>query len=129
VPTGANGNVFVQWSAQRTRCAVIVWRITGLLSTTPVDTGSETVSGSNPLNDDIDISAGGVCVAMAYDGSTNNRTWTWSGLTEDVDATFASGRSYTGASANFAVAQSGFTVQATPSSSTSQNVFGVVSMR
>jgi hypothetical protein len=129
VPTGTSGTVAITWAAQRARCAVIVWALTGLLSTTAVDTGSEVNSGTSALNDNVDINAGGVCLAMAYDGGTGSRNWTWSGLTEVVDTTFASGRSYTGASADFASAQSGFAVQTTPSGSTTANVIGIVSLR
>jgi hypothetical protein len=129
VPTGTSGTVQITWAAQRARCAVIVWALTGLQSTTPVDTGSEVNSGSTALNDDVDISAGGVCLAMAYDSGTGSRTWTWSGLSEVIDTTFASGRSYTGGSADFATAQSGFTVQTTPSGSTTANVLSIVSLR
>jgi hypothetical protein len=129
VPTGTSGTVAVTWAAQRARCAVVVWAITGLLSTTAVDTGSEVNSGTAALNDNVDIDAGGVCLAMAYDAGTGSRTWTWSGISEVLDTTFASGRSYTGASANFASAQSGFAVQTTPSGSTTANVIGIVSLR
>jgi hypothetical protein len=129
VPTGTSGTVAVTWAAQRARCAVIVWAITGLLSTAAVATGSEVNSGTGALNDNVDINAGGVCFAMAYDAGTGGRTWTWSGLAEVIDTTFASGRSYTGASANFASAQSAFAVQTTPSGSTTANVLGMVSLR
>jgi hypothetical protein len=129
VPTATSGTVAVTWAAQRARCAVVVWALTGLLSTTAVDTGSEINSGTSPLNDNVDINAGGACLAMAYDAGTGSRNWTWSGLGEVVDTTFASGRSYTGGSANFATGQSGFTVQVAPSGSTTANVLGIVSLR
>jgi hypothetical protein len=129
VPTGTSGTVFITWAAQRARCAAVIWALTGLLSTTAVDSGSAISSGSSPLSDTVDVAAGGVCFAMAYDTGTGNRSWTWTGLTEMVDQTFASGRSYTGASAEFATAQSGLTVQAAPSGNTTANVLSIVSMR
>lgn len=129
VPTGTSGNVTISWAAQRNRCAAVIWAVTGLLSTTAVDTGSAVNSGSSPLSDTVNVSAGGVCLAMAYDGGTGSRSWTWSGVTEAVDTTFASGRSYTGALGNFATAQSGLTVQATPSGSTTANVLSIASLR
>jgi hypothetical protein len=129
VPTGTSGTVAISWAAQRARCAAVTWALTGLLSTTAVDTGSAINSGSSALSDTVNVSAGGVCLAMAYDGGTGSRTWTWSGLTESVDTTFASGRSYTGALGNFAAEQSGLTVQATPSGSTTANVLSIVSLR
>jgi len=129
VPSGTSGTIFIQWAAQRSRCAAVVWALTGLQSATAIDTGSAANSGSGALSDTIDVSAGGVAVAMAYDTGTGSRTWTWTGLTEVVDTTFASGRSYTGASANFTAGQSGLTVQAAPSGSTTANVLGIVSLR
>ncbi len=129
VPTGTSGTVAITWAAQRARCAVVVWALTGLLSTTAIDTGSEINSGTGALNDNVDVNAEGVCLAMAYDAGTGSRNWSWSGLSEVVDTTFASGRSYTGASANFASGQSGLAVQATPSGSTTANVIGIVSLR
>jgi hypothetical protein len=128
VPTGTSGAVFVQWVSQRSRCAITVWRVVGGVSTTAYDTGSEVNSGSTPLNDNVNIVEGGSCVGMVYDGGTGSRTWTWSGLTEAVDTTFASGRSYSAAAGNFASAETNRAISATPSGSTTANVLAIVSL-
>jgi hypothetical protein len=129
VPTGTTGTVAVTWGANRTRCAIVVWRVVGLVSSALDDSAQETGFGSSAGNGNIDIAAGGVALGMTSDTGTSSRTWTWSGLTESVDATYGSGRSYSAATGNFASAQTDLAVSATPSGNTSVGIFAAVALR
>lgn len=129
VPTGTSATVSVTWASTRSRCAIVVWRLVGLVSPTAYDTAQEFSFGASAGDGALDIPAGGVALGMASDSGTGGRNWTWAGLTESVDLTFGSGRSYTGATGNFASAQSGLAVSATPSGSTTSGIFAAIALR
>jgi hypothetical protein len=129
VPTGSSGTVTVDWAAQRARCAIAVWAVTGLLSSAVSDSAQESGFGSTPGNGTVNVPAGGVVLGMTYDGGTGGRTWSWSGLTEGVDASFGGGRSYSAANADFATAEAGSAVSATPSGNTTGGLFAALVLR
>ena len=129
VPTGTTGTVTVNWAAQRARCAIVIWAVTGLVSSVVAGSAQETGFGSTAGDGTINVAAGGVALGMTYDGGTANRSWTWSSLTESLDTTFGGGRSYSAANADFTTEQTSLAVSATPSGNTSGGVFGVVVLR
>lgn len=104
VPTGTSGNVVVTWSAATTKCAISVYRLLNLQSSTPTDTAGST---TDPLSVIIGVKDGGVVVAFSFGGVNGTNTWT--GLTEDADAT-ADSQCYSSASKEFIAAQSSLSI-------------------
>jgi hypothetical protein len=84
VPTHTTGDIVVTGATGATECFIMVWRLTGLLSTTPVDfvSGSQstTPSAALPLND-IATTAGGAAMVIGYNSGTvmGGVTGTWTG--------------------------------------------------
>lgn len=86
VPTGTTGDVVVTMTGTTARCAVDMYRATGLASTTPTDTANTgTVANENPQSAELDKAEGitiGVCCTNA-----SGATFTWGNLaTKDTDA-------------------------------------------
>jgi len=92
---------------------------------TPSDTaGSNT--NPNPSNT-INVVAGGCAISAVEIRSNTNRTVTWTGLTEEYDAVVGNNDdSHSGAADQFPTAQTGLTVQATPSGSVARNTLGII---
>jgi hypothetical protein len=82
VPTGTTGTVVVNYSSAASNCGIHIWAAYNLSSTTPTDTATDTVDGSN-LSTTIDVSALGIVVAVSK--KENNTTCTWTGVTERHD--------------------------------------------
>lgn len=122
------GDVVVTLSGNGGRCVVGVYSIANLSSTTPTDTASDDTLTTNALSDTINISAGGVCIGVAYTGGGNSRTTTWAGITENFD-TLVELNTATGACDNFAAAQTGLTVSATFSGTSSEASLFAASFR
>lgn len=100
VDTGTTADVVVTFSASMARAAIGVWAIYGVQNcTTATDTQSDT--GANP-SVNINVSAGGSVIG--YVRTNTGTVGTWSGITEDFDASVETGAS-TGASDDFASAQ------------------------
>lgn len=81
VPTGATGSVVVVMSAAMVRCAIAVYRMTGLNSATPVDTAGVAVTSAAP-SVNLDVVAGGPVIGALKAAVSS----TWSYLTENFDA-------------------------------------------
>lgn len=109
VPTGTTGDVVVTLSTGVLRCAIQVYRLTGIASPVPYHTvtGSGTGTASGALN----IPAGGVAIGCAVQGTTTTAA-TWAGLTEDYDAQVEV-ITASSASGTFASPQTGLTVSCT----------------
>lgn len=115
VDTGTTADIVVTWSGAADRCSVGVWAAYDLQSSTPTATLTST---ANPQTGTINVSAGGILIAAAFDfnGVPTAATFTWAGPTERYDAQFvATNLFYSGASDAYAAAQTGLTVTATPS--------------
>jgi hypothetical protein len=99
VPTGATGSVVVNFGTGQVRCAIGVWAVYGLLSTTPVATASQS---GNPGTLNVNTHSGGIVVAAGVSSDAGSSA-TWSGATERYDATTElqaeSGADYTASSA------------------------------
>lgn len=117
VPTGTTANVVVTWGASQTRHGMGVWSMYNLQSSTPTNSAQ---SSANPLSMAVPVLAGGVIAGYAMGSSGTLRTWTWSlgsaGAAENFDEIVAGTVGHSGASANFAAAES-VTATATPSGS------------
>lgn len=97
VDTGTSGSIVVTTSGgSPLDCGIGVWSIYDLLSQTPTDTGTSTAS---PSTDTLTTVEGGVALAITLNAGTL-ATYTWTGLTENFDATVEAGNaiSYSGAS-------------------------------
>lgn len=129
VPTGTTGDVVVTHTGSMLRCGVIVWAVYDLSSTTPTATASDATPA---LSQSLTINAGGVGIGLA-DGYQNGSTasWTWTGLTEDIDVDFADGANHD-AMSGASLASSGgttVTVTATKTGSDSNDNFILVALR
>lgn len=116
VPTGTSGDIVINFNGSMAACAIGVWALTSLVSSTPTATASHI--DVDPLTNNLDISASGVAIGYANGGAV--ASWAWTNLTEEVgfDLLFeGSTRSHTGASAAFASAQSALAITANPNAS------------
>ncbi len=77
--SGTTGAVVVNFSGATLRSAISIWRMTGLQSSTPTDT---LTAKASPATGAIDVSAGGVVIAMTAGGAADT---TWTGVTESFD--------------------------------------------
>lgn len=113
VPTGATGDIVVTLSATMLRCAIGVYRATGLASVTAYDSDSSTATDPS-VSLDVPIGfAVGVGLSAVSGGSAS-----WTGLTENFDASLETYVNYTGASSEFASSESGRTITIDFTSST-----------
>jgi hypothetical protein len=102
--------IAVTFSSGALNCFIAVYRLTGHASGTPFATGSDV---TDPINISINVPAGGVAVsgvALYRGAGTGDNTWT--GLTEDVDASLSETTYDAGsASASFIAAQTPLAIQ------------------
>lgn len=115
VDTDTSVTIDITWASSVFRTHIGVWAIYGAASSTPHDSGTSTADPGAVSG--IDVPAGGVAIGASaiLDGSTGG-TFTWTNLTEDYDVNGeASNEQYSGASGEFAAAQSGITITADPS--------------
>ena len=111
VPTGTTADIVVSWSGSSSRCYLGVWAVYGLESEAARST---VTSGSDPHTGSITVPGGGVVIGTAAGGAGSSMSYTWTGVTEDFDATVAAVTlAYTGASAAFNAAST-FTITANP---------------
>lgn len=108
VPTGTTGDIVVTFSVVVLRCAIQAYRVLGIDSATASDTGASTAA--DPTTS-LDIPAEGVAIGACMSGGVDMRV-TWTGLTEDYDATTESFLSATSAHDEFVTAQTGLTITA-----------------
>jgi hypothetical protein len=122
VPSGTTGDVVVTFSGTMVRCAIAVYRLLGLGSTTPTDTGTD--GGVASLTTNLDINAGGAAFAVGHRAATGTPTWT--NLTLDANIAVESNNS-SFASDEFASAQTALAVTCAYSSNVT-NVFAALSL-
>lgn len=109
VPTGATGDVVVTWSSTMTDCTVSLYYVTGVSSTTPTSSVTDTTTA---LSQSINVDAGGFAIGISTSDS-GSATATWAGITEKFDDATATGNDQSGAGDEFASAQTGLTVSCT----------------
>ena len=95
VPTGTTATIFIDIATGTAlRCAVSVYSLYGLNSTTPVSTGGGNVQSGASASGTLNINAGGIAIAAATGSADEDHTL--SGLTEDNDVSFGADRAVTG---------------------------------
>lgn len=109
VPNDATADIILSGMGTA-RSGIVVWSATSLNSATATAVYGST---AGPGAATMVISAGGFGVAMATSGDVNTADHTWAGLTLNAIVVGPNTRKYSGASANFAVAQAGLSVTAT----------------
>lgn len=113
VPTGTTGDVVVNLSGTTLQCAIAVYRVVGVLSSTAYATASQTPSaGSGQVTTTLNVPAGGISIGATV--TSDGSSWDWSaGLTEDSDQFPESQIAFSSASGAFGSAQTPLTVTAT----------------
>jgi hypothetical protein len=111
VPTGTTGDIVVA-TPDSTTCG-IGWTAMYDANSTADDTASNSAA---PASTTINCPANGAIFGVVMIRSNTDRTWTWTGITEDYDEFIVTGdSSHSGASDLFATQQTGLTVTATAS--------------
>jgi hypothetical protein len=85
---GASCTISVTFSVNSINTGIGVWRLINPTggSATPVANTCHTDSASNTATLSININAGGSAAAYVASSNATDRTWTWTGLTENFDA-------------------------------------------
>jgi hypothetical protein len=83
VPSGATGDVVVNFSATSLRCVCSMWRLANLASATANDSQSSTAS---PSTAGVAIPLDGAAIGMVAGGQNASPTVSWTNLTEQYDA-------------------------------------------
>src|SRR3990167_5715602 len=114
VPTGTTANIVVTWNASMIDCGIGVWALTGAKSTVYA-TASDNTTGAGKPATTISCLAGGSIIAAAGMHSISD-VCAWTGLTERFDEATesANGDFHSGASDNFAAAQTNRSIIAEP---------------
>lgn len=94
VTSGSTADIVVTLSGTDTSCAIVVWAVYGITSTTPHATATDV---GTTLAVTINQPAGGVLIALSSNFTTGS-TATWTGATEDCDGSRGDTRSASGAS-------------------------------
>ncbi|OOZ38104.1 hypothetical protein [Solemya elarraichensis gill symbiont] len=89
-------NVTITESGSSQQCKAVAWVISDYNSSTKVDSGETATNATNIV---LTSQSGGVCIAFAVDGRSG-KTFTWTGVTEDVDSDYDGDFTYSGASGN-----------------------------
>lgn len=110
VPTGTTGDVVVTFAAGQLRCWIALYRAVDIDSPTPHDTDSSIVE--DPVGS-IDVPAGGFAIGAAISASGGSvPSFSWSGITEDVDETVESNTRMSSASDEFVSSQTPLAITA-----------------
>lgn len=111
VPTGTSVSIAITIGSAASNMAIGVWSIYGLQSTTPVDADVSTTNGGTIS---LDVPTGAVVIGASNCNSGSATTHSWTGLSENFDATTESGFTYrSGASSAVAVRDETFDVSCT----------------
>jgi len=121
----ATGDIVVTFSSTMLDCAIAVYRLINAGSAYDVQT--DITLTSNAYSVSIDVPASGAAIGTVITGGSAARTFVWTGLTEDVDATIESTITYSSASDAFATTQTGLTVTAQASGTTTAGALVVAS--
>jgi len=90
VPTDTTGTIQVVWNKSIARCAMSLWAIDGLQSTTFNSTNFSAIIGSGALDLSLNTQINDVIIAATT--AFNNNSATWVGLTENYDDVFGTSR-------------------------------------
>lgn len=129
VTTGTFATVQVTFSGTMAGCAMVIIAIDNLQNTSPNDTGIAALTSGAAISTTINWQKGGYVVGGV--GSSSNRSYTWSGLTERFDFTWSDTtrrRATLGDDVETSTATSQ-TVTATASNSSGLSTLNVVSYR
>lgn len=117
VPTGTTGDVVVTFANTALQCAVAVYRVVNLASSTAHATALQSGATAGVLSTTINVPSGGLAVAMAINSVPAAYTWS-AGLLEDTDQTVEGQITGSSASSVFAAAQTGLTITTSAGSGT-----------
>lgn len=113
VPTGTTGDIVIDWSGSVARCAIAVYRVVNLTSSTATDTDTATSASSGVISvSACTIPANGFAIASVSCIDGSGGTFTWSGITEDTDQNLAS-QSFHSTASKTATGSETPTIQAT----------------
>jgi hypothetical protein len=84
ITSGSTATISVTFDQTLSRCAIGVYRVTGYVSTTPVATGTQTVTSGTSLSTTLNTSANGIVIA-GVTSSTTNSGFTWTNITENYE--------------------------------------------
>jgi hypothetical protein len=107
VPTGTTGDIVIVTNGGQDNMGIGVWAVYGA-SSTAHDTVTST---ADPQTGTINVPAGGVLIAIAYDRGGGS-DYVWTGPTKDFFTVIESNVQYSGASKAYASAQTNLTVTA-----------------
>lgn len=107
VPTGTTGTIAITCDQDIFGSTISVYSLANIASVTATNTGS---NNANPATVALNISAGGVAIGSVADDGAG--TYTWTNLSENTDTGFGSAVVSSTASAAFANAQTGLSIQA-----------------
>lgn len=125
--TGTTADIVVAFPDAKERCAVSVWRVTGIPTITPYHTASfGTGNTVNTASLNINTIQDGIMIAAAVRGGTQSGTTTWIGATEAYDFT-VSGRVLSGASLSNTITETGRLLQTNYTTSAATAAFVAVS--
>lgn len=127
VPTGTTAVVVVTTSITIDRLGILAWRLMGLQSVTPVDEAE--AGNADPMTAAIDAPGGGAIFGAAM--VPLGTTFTWTNLTEDVDAVQmgASNRIMSGAHTEYASGSANVSVTADQASNSPPAAMKLVALR
>ena len=111
-----SGTVVVTYASGATRAGIgVYWASDSASAASHVQT-----SNANPTTVSINVPAGGYCVAVS--SNNNDDVTAWTGITERFDDLLEVTTRQSGASDNFAAAQTGLTVAAAPGNALARNL-------
>lgn len=122
VPTGTTADVVITFTGSIYRWATSLFKVLGYSSVYNSNTGS--TSSNTAVSATINGRANGCIIACVTNNGSN--TYTWTNLTEAVDATY--GNTYSAASDNFSTAQTGLSITATQSTNNSPQCISILSL-
>jgi hypothetical protein len=119
LPTGTTANVVITWAGTKGDIGIAVHNV---FTDTPTPYVSYT-DGTNSASVSASFPAGSAVLGVAgWENSTTTST-TWAGLTKDLELVIESGQAFlTTAKDEFDTEQTGLTISASPSASTSETI-------
>lgn len=127
LPAGTTANVVVTLPSAAVRCAVTLWRVTGMTGLSAYGSASD-ITGGGAMK--LPVPSGGYVIGVAYNFGSAAQTFTWTGITKQFDASSGSAPNidtWSGAQGLSASDQL-LTVTATPSGAAAANGSCVVSI-
>jgi hypothetical protein len=125
----ADGDIVVPFTGDMVRCAISIYPVTGLLSTTPLNTPA--LDTSDPHEATLDVTAGGFVIGAIFATSTPTSP-SWTNLDEDIEvlaAAWENDGNFSTAHRNFATAQTGLAVAGDWGGATTREAGAFLAMR